>query len=86
MQDVVYVDEGMEEVTEVYPMNSNGIPRTLSVSSSLSSSSSPPSPKASLSLANEIFPVPPENMRKSGAESDAPLPPRISQSEDKPAK
>ncbi|KAI4355957.1 hypothetical protein L6164_000013 [Bauhinia variegata] len=41
MQDVVYLDEGMEEVTEVYSLDSNGIPRLLSVSpDSLSAPSS----------------------------------------------
>ncbi|KAJ7961033.1 Heat-inducible transcription repressor [Quillaja saponaria] len=42
MQDVVYVDEGTEEVTEVYPISTDGVPRMLSVSPQ---SSSPPSPK-----------------------------------------
>ncbi|CAJ1813407.1 unnamed protein product [Sphenostylis stenocarpa] len=34
MQDVVYINEGMEEVTEVYPSDSSGMTRLLSVSSS----------------------------------------------------
>ncbi|KAI4353590.1 hypothetical protein L6164_002529 [Bauhinia variegata] len=66
MQDVVYLDEGMEEVTEVYPIDANGIPRLLS------STFSPPSPEdlqsASPPVTKEIFPVP-EDKSKSQAEA-----------------
>lgn len=31
MQDVVYINEGMEEVTEVYPSDGSGVTRLLSV-------------------------------------------------------
>lgn len=41
MQDVVYLDEGMEEVTELYPMDVNGVTRLLSVSPHSLSPTSP---------------------------------------------
>ncbi|PON38434.1 heat-inducible transcription repressor [Parasponia andersonii] len=61
MQDVVYLDEGSEEVTEVYPITSPGVPKMLSISPRSSTpdllvpeedlpSESPPETK-------EIFPV-----------------------------
>ncbi|TKY65634.1 hypothetical protein E2542_SST08494 [Spatholobus suberectus] len=75
MQDVVYIDEGMEEVTEVYPVDASGITRLLSVSPR---SSSPPSPDevvlASQSppvLSKEIFTVSEED-DKTTSEDEAP--------------
>lgn len=47
MQDVVYLDEGMEEVTEVYPISTSPeITKILSNSVSPRSSTSPTSPSA----------------------------------------
>ncbi|XP_028808561.1 uncharacterized protein LOC114763124 [Neltuma alba] len=66
MQDVVYVDEGMEEVTEVFPINSDGIPRVLSLSS-LSSLA-----EANAPATKEVVPVHPEKMNTSGADCEAP--------------
>ncbi|KAI3447868.1 hypothetical protein Pfo_004533 [Paulownia fortunei] len=59
MQDVVYLDEGIEEVTEVYPIP--GVSRMLSVSPP--SPMSPPSPSeisssGSSSVTKEILPAP----------------------------
>ncbi|XP_059462970.1 uncharacterized protein LOC132191871 [Corylus avellana] len=73
MQDVVYIDEGIEEVTEVYPIS---IPRMLSISppsptsprlpSEIPRSVSPPEMK-------EIFPVPtPPQENKDVVESEVP--------------
>ncbi|KAK4268371.1 hypothetical protein QN277_025038 [Acacia crassicarpa] len=69
MQDVVYVDEGMEEVTEVYPINGDGIPRVLSLSSLSSLAEEESEPEA-----KEVAPVHPEKMNTgtSGAASEAP--------------
>ncbi|RDX99697.1 hypothetical protein CR513_17230, partial [Mucuna pruriens] len=76
MQDVVYIDEGMEEVTEVYPVDANGITRLLSVfprSSSMPSLDqdvlTTPSPTM---LSKEIFTVPEEddNDDKTTSEED----------------
>ncbi|KAA8517573.1 hypothetical protein F0562_017797 [Nyssa sinensis] len=59
MQDVVYLDEGIEEVTEVYPIPA--VSRMLSISPpSPTSPSSPPevSPSTSPSVTKETFPGP----------------------------
>lgn len=77
MQDVVYLDEGMEEVTEVYPVDSNGLHQILSVSSH---SSSPPTPDEVVlgstsprMLSKGMFPVPEEDDDdKSTSEDEAP--------------
>lgn len=55
MQDIVYLDEGIEEVTEV------GVPRVLSTSPSLTSLQSPPletSPPLSRTSSKEIMSLP----------------------------
>ena len=60
MQDVVYLDEGTEEVTEVYPLTSPGMSRMLSVSPRSSTSLRLPSeepPSEAPPEAKEIFPV-----------------------------
>ena len=73
MQDVVYLDEGMEEVTKLYPIDTNGM-----------LSMSPHSPLARKSL----LPVPQEqeeqDQDKNTSEDEAP--PSISVSEDEHAK
>lgn len=61
MQDVVYLDEGIEEVTEVYPIGS-GVSRMLSISprssmSPTSPSEDPPSPSEISTLTNQNFPL-----------------------------
>lgn len=61
MQDVVYLDECNEEVTEVHPISIPGVSRMLSVSPP--SPTSPPSPSEDLQsvsppMEKEIFPVP----------------------------
>ncbi|KAK7394922.1 hypothetical protein VNO78_15463 [Psophocarpus tetragonolobus] len=72
-QDVVYIDEGMEEVSEVYPVDDGEITRLLSVSPSSSSldedglvSPSPPM------LSKEIFTVLEEEDNKSTSEDETP--------------
>lgn len=59
MQDVVYLDEGTEEVTEVYPTSTSPLSKIFSVSppSSPSSPSEIP-PPSSLPVTNEILHVP----------------------------
>ncbi|KAK7340090.1 hypothetical protein VNO77_20784 [Canavalia gladiata] len=61
MQDVVYIDEGMGEVSEVYPVDMGGITHLLSVSSHSSSPSSPHEPVMGLAsppmLNKDIFSV-----------------------------
>lgn len=60
MQDVVYLDEGTEEVTEVYPLTSPGMSRMLSVSPRSSTSLRLPSeepPSEAPPEAKEISPV-----------------------------
>lgn len=55
MQDVVYLDEGMEEVSE-YPFDSDGVTRVLSISSTpvdRTPSTSPPRPSPSYTLHQE---------------------------------
>lgn len=75
MQDVVYIDEGMGEVTEVYPADAAGFTRLLSV---YPRSSSPPSPDEVLlaqtppMLSKEIFTVPEEEDYKSTSDDEAP--------------
>ncbi|KAJ7950148.1 Heat-inducible transcription repressor [Quillaja saponaria] len=69
MQDVVYLDEGAEDVTEVYPISTNGVHRKLSVSPRSSSPPPPPPdemPSGSPQAAKEIFHVPvlPEEKKK----------------------
>lgn len=72
MQDVVYLDEGTEEVTEVYPLTSPGMSRMLSVSPRSSTSFCSPSeerPSESPTEDKEIFPVysePQDNKEFSG--------------------
>lgn len=72
MQDVVYLDEGSEEVTEVYP-----ITRMLSISPL--SHTSPPSPteiapSASPLVKKEIFPIPnPQQQSQEVSGSDIPI-------------
>lgn len=63
MQDVVYLDEGIEEVTEVYPISTPGVSKMLSVSPPSPTSPSSPSeieipPSVSPTVTKEIFPVP----------------------------
>lgn len=61
MQDVVYIDEGIEEVTEVYPISIPGVPRMLSTSPPSPTSPPLPSeipPSESPPEMKEIFPVP----------------------------
>lgn len=71
MQDVVYIDEGMEEVTEVYPADASGITRLLSVSPhSLSDEDLLASPTPPM-LSKEIFTVKEED-EKSISEDEAP--------------
>ena len=75
MQDVVYLDEGMEEVTEVYPMDgTTGVSRLISFSPH---SSSPESPDEVVlqsasppMLTKEIFTVQEEDS-KSTSEDEA---------------
>lgn len=75
MQDVVYIDEGSEEVSEVYPIS-----RMLSITpTSPISPFSPidPSPSRSLAVTKEIFPVPiPDEVEASTSDTwpDSPLP------------
>jgi hypothetical protein len=74
MQDVVYIDEGIEEVTEVYPIS---IPRMLSISPPPSPTSprlpSEISPSVSPPEMKEIFPVPmPPQENKDVVESEVP--------------
>ncbi|EXC35224.1 hypothetical protein L484_022779 [Morus notabilis] len=72
MQDVVYLDEGTEEVTEVYPLTSPGMSRMLYVSPRSSTSFCSPSeecPSESPTEDKEIFPVysePQDNKEFSG--------------------
>ncbi|KAK7294914.1 hypothetical protein RJT34_17813 [Clitoria ternatea] len=82
MQDVVYIDEGTEEVTEVYPVDSRGITSLLSVSTH---SSSPLSPHELLVVSaspplrtKELFSVAEED-DKSTSEDETP--PNISDSQ-----
>ncbi|XP_062165772.1 uncharacterized protein LOC133872306 isoform X2 [Alnus glutinosa] len=73
MQDVVYIDEGIEEVTEVYPISIPGVPRMLSISPPSPTSPPLPSeipPSVSPPEIKEIFPVPQEN--KDVLESEVP--------------
>ena len=64
MQDVVYLDEGMEEVTEVSP---NGVPIVLSASTRSPRSPSPEAvPTTSPLPSKEIFPVPEEDGESEG--------------------
>ncbi|GMY25745.1 bromodomain and phd finger-containing protein 3 [Fagus crenata] len=61
MQDVVYIDDGNEEVTEVYPISSPGVSKMLSISPT--SPTSPPSPSeitppVSPPVMKEILPMP----------------------------
>lgn len=63
MQDVVYLDEGIEEVTEVYPISTPGVSKMLSVSPPSPTSLPSPSeieipPSVSPTVTKEIFPVP----------------------------
>jgi len=72
MQDVVYINEGMEEVSEVYPTDASGMTRLLSVSPP---SSSPDkdvlvSPRLAM-LSKEIYTVTEED-DKSTTEDEAP--------------
>lgn len=73
MQDVVYIDEGIEEVTEVYPIP---IPRMLSISPPSPTSPRLPSeipPSVSPPEMKEIFPVPtPPQENKDVVESEVP--------------
>ncbi|KAL5166833.1 hypothetical protein HKD37_18G051726 [Glycine soja] len=70
MQDVVYIDEGMGEVSEVYPVDDSGITRLLSVSPHSSDEDVLVSPSPPM-LSKEIFTVPEEDS-KSISEDDAP--------------
>ncbi|XWS09537.1 hypothetical protein CRYUN_Cryun40dG0093200 [Craigia yunnanensis] len=80
MQDVVYLDEGAEEVTEVYPINfpyskmlSDSPPSPYEVEVEVT-----PSPSTSLPLTKEILPVPsPQQEAKdvSNSKTDVPPPP-----------
>ncbi|XWS13009.1 hypothetical protein CRYUN_Cryun36dG0000900 [Craigia yunnanensis] len=84
MQDVVYLDEGAEEVTEVYPIN---FPYSKMLSDSSSSPKSPPSPSeveetpspsTSPPLTKEILHVPSTQQEAkdvSNSKTDVPLPP-----------
>lgn len=61
MQDVVYLDEGIEEVTEVYPIGA-GVSKMISISphsstSPTSPSDDSPSPSEIPTLMNESFPL-----------------------------
>ncbi|KAL5143942.1 hypothetical protein HKD37_09G026762 [Glycine soja] len=71
MQDVVYIDEGMEEVNEVYPVDDSRITRLLSVSPHSSDEDVLVSPSPPM-LSKEIFTVPEEDSKsisKDGAPS-----------------
>ncbi|XP_061375476.1 uncharacterized protein LOC133317632 [Gastrolobium bilobum] len=86
MQDVVYLDEGMEEVTEVYPIDGSGISRLLSISPG---SASPPSPDEVIlqssspppMLAREMYPVPKEDDKELKSIPEDEAPPSISVSQ-----
>ncbi|KAB1224681.1 hypothetical protein CJ030_MR2G024693 [Morella rubra] len=80
MQDVVYIDEGIEEVTEVYPISMPGVSKMLSISPP--SPTSPPSPaevspSVSPPATEETLPVaampPQENNEVLGSESSSPV-------------
>lgn len=80
MQDVVYLDEGSEEVTEVYPISIPGVSGMLSVSPP--SPQSPPSPSeiplsVSPPVTEEVCPPPPvpsqEHEDISGSEVSSPV-------------
>lgn len=78
MQDVVYLDEGMEEVTELYPMDANGVARLLSGSPHSSSPTSPD--EVILGSAKAMFPVPEEedDDKSTSEENETPSPPSVS--------
>lgn len=62
MQDVVYLDEGIEEVTEVYPMSGPGVSKMLSISPQSSMSPTSPSedllsPSESPTLTEQVLPL-----------------------------
>lgn len=71
MQDVVYLDEGMEEVAEVYSIDANGDSRLLS-----SSPSSPDEEEVVLAstrpLTKAIFTVQEEDYKSTSEEDEAP--------------
>lgn len=80
MQDVVYIDEGIEEVTEVYPISMPGVSKMLSISPP--SPTSPPSPaevspSVSPPATEETLPAaampPQENNEVLGSESSSPV-------------
>lgn len=73
MQDVVYINEGMEEVTEVYPSDASGVTRLLSVTPRSPSPArdvlvSPGLPM----LSKEIFTVKEEDENSSTTEVETP--------------
>lgn len=73
MQDVVYLDEGIEEVTEVYPFNIPGVSRMLSVSPTSPRSPTSPSeisPSVSPKVTKEI--LPPSNEKTDNSRSQVP--------------
>lgn len=85
MQDVVYLDEGNEEVTEVYPISVSPFPQMLFILPPSPTSPSSPSeilpPGASPPVTKEIFPIPapsgetdivPENDVPPSSDTEAP--------------
>lgn len=86
MQDVVYLDEGIEEVTEVYPMSGSGVSQVLSISphSSLSPTSpsvDPLSPSESPTLTNHLHDQPQEIGIDDVYKSESDIPPTLNTSD-----
>ncbi|XP_015897799.1 uncharacterized protein LOC107431415 [Ziziphus jujuba] len=83
MQDVVYLDEGIEEVTEVYPISGPGVSKMLSISPHSSTSPTSPSedllsPSESPTLTKEVSPLhnqPQENSFDVVSENASDVPP-----------
>lgn len=87
MQDVVYLDEGMEEVTEVYPISTS--PEITKILSNSVSPRSPISPAAAAPMEEYDLPVSPihpkkkEDSVKDSDDGDQPTPTTVSHEEQK---